>query len=179
MKILGIDPGLLATGYGLVETQLNFDGPDVLIETGIVEPDTRESLPKRIQKIYRHLDQIVREFEPGILVLEKLYSHYRHPTTACLLGHVRGVIILLGENRRLRVVEYSPKRIRKALTGNGNASKEQVREFVAHHFKIKASQLTLDASDAIALALGYARMEAPRLIECAQKRVEVSVERSR
>jgi len=159
MKILGVDPGLLVTGYGLIEIRSACEGPEALMETGTIEPDSQTSLPQRLGNIYRNLDQIVREYRPAVLVLEKLYSHYRHPTTACLLGHVRGVIILLGEDRRLRVVEHSPKRIRKVLTGNGNASKEQVREFVARHFKIKSAQLTLDASDAIALALGFARME--------------------
>ncbi len=159
MRILGIDPGLTATGYGLVETRSQTESSDVLIETGTINPPPRRPLAQRLQKVYRHLDDVVREHEPEVMVLEKLYSHYRHPTTACLLGHVRGVIILVGEHRRLKVVEHSPKRIRKSLTGNGNASKEQVRDFVAHYFQLKASQLTLDASDAIALALGFTMME--------------------
>lgn len=159
MKILGIDPGLKATGYGLVQTGPGEDTAGVLIETGTVEPQPRRPLAERLQKVYQHLDEIIQEYKPDIMVLEKLYSHYRHPTTACLLGHVRGVIILAGERRRLRVVEHSPKRIRKSLTGNGNASKEQVRDFVVHHFKLKAGHLTLDASDAIALALGFILME--------------------
>ncbi len=158
MRVLGIDPGLQATGYGLVEVDEGRSQQVTLLEAGTVEPDPNGLLHERVHKIYKNLDDIILQYTPDMMVLEKLYAHYRHPTTACLLGHVRGVILLLGSHRGLRVAEHSVKRIRKALLGNGSASKEQVRDVVAHIFKIKAEQLTLDASDALALALGYIRM---------------------
>jgi crossover junction endodeoxyribonuclease RuvC len=156
MKILGIDPGLRATGYGIVE--VNENQKPRLLEVGTVEPRQKDLLQNRIQKIYKNLDDILAEYTPDVMVVEKLYSHYKHPPTACLLGHWRGVIFLLSAHRSVTLVEQSVKRIRQSLLGNGNASKLQVREAVANILKINAGQLTLDASDALGLALGYAFM---------------------
>ena len=175
MKILGVDPGLRATGYGVIDVhegnesfaaqkaraiKLGYSNREVvLLETGTIEPEEKDLLQNKIDKIYKNLDAIIQEYTPSVMVLEKLYSHYRHPTTACILGHVRGVICLLCAHRRLILVEHSVKRIRKALLGNGNASKQQMQQGVAHILKINPQQLTLDASDALALALGYACIE--------------------
>ena len=159
MKILGIDPGLQATGYGLIDVSAGPQPSIALREVGTIEPVSRQALPQRLDGVYRHLSDIIRQTAPHVLVLEKLYSHYRHPTTACLLGHVRGVIILCAARQNVPIVEHSVKRIRQALTGNGNASKQQVRAYVAHQLQFKADRLTLDASDALALALGFMRME--------------------
>ena len=162
MKILGIDPGLKATGYGLIEVA---PGKNVkLIEAGSIEPKRGDLFERRIYKVHYHLDQIVERSKPDVLVLEKLYAHYKHPTTACILGHVRGVICLACAQRKLTLVEYSVKRIRQALTGNGNATKEQTQRLVVHLLKIKTDALSLDTSDALALALGHAHMMRFKLI---------------
>ena len=156
MKILGVDPGLKATGYGLIEVAA---GAKIkLIAAGSIEPKTSDLFEHRIYKVHYHLDQIVGEYKPDIVVLEKLYAHYKHPTTACILGHVRGVICLVCAQRKLKLVEHSVKRIRQALTGNGNATKEQTQRLVVHLLKIKVGALSLDTSDALALALGHAQM---------------------
>ena len=103
------------------------------------------------------------------MVLEKLYAHYNHPVTACKLGHVRGVICLLCAQRKIKLVEHSVKRIRIALVGNGNASKLQTQQVVAHMLKIEQSQLTPDASDALALALGYVHIHSrSRIVKLSQ-----------
>jgi len=155
MKILGIDPGLNATGYGLIECQK----PSLkLLETGTIEPKQKDLIQNRINKVYCLLGEIIEQYHPDILVLEKLYSHNKHPTTASLLGHVRGVICLLCAQKNVKLIEFSVKRIRKALTGNGNATKGQVQRMVAHYLQIDTRQLTLDASDALALALGYSQL---------------------
>ena len=93
--------------------------------------------------------------KPDVLVLEKLYSHHNHPTTASIMGHLRGVICLLCAQRDIKLSEQSVKRIRKALVGNGNATKIQTQRVVAHVLHVDERKLTLDASDALALALGY------------------------
>ena len=152
MRILGVDPGLKATGYGLIDVERN---QIALKEAGSIEPKSRDALENRIDCVYRNLDVLLQQYHPDVMVLEKLYTHYKHPTTACLLGHIRGVICLLCAQRRIQLKEYPVKRIRKALTGNGNASKLQTCQMVAHLLKIDGSQLGLDASDALALALGY------------------------
>ena len=156
MRILGIDPGFKATGYGCIEAE---GRSAVLVETGTVEPKERDLIQNRIQKVYAILGGLMDEHNPRVLVLEKLYAHYKHPVTASKLGHVRGVICLLCAQKHIELVEHSVKRIRKALTGNGNASKVQIRAVVADILKIDAAKLPLDASDALALALGYARMQ--------------------
>ena len=156
MRILGIDPGFKATGYGCIETE----GRTVkLVETGTIEPKEKDLIQNRIQKIYAILGGLMDEHHPQVLVLEKLYAHYKHPVTASQMGHVRGVICLLCAQKNIELVEHSVKRIRKNLTGNGNASKPQIREVVADILRIDAAKLPLDASDALALALGYARMQ--------------------
>ncbi|MCK5581445.1 MAG: crossover junction endodeoxyribonuclease RuvC [Candidatus Omnitrophica bacterium] len=158
MRILGVDPGLKATGYGVVDVRAKHLQQVELLETGTIEPEQKGDFQNRIIKIHKNLDDVINQYSPQVMVLEKLYSHYRHPTTACILGHVRGVICLLSAQHQLQLVEHSVKRIRKALVGNGSATKQQTRSTVAHILKIDAQKLTLDASDALALALGYAAM---------------------
>ncbi len=160
MKILGIDPGFKATGYGFIEADRR---SAVLVETGTIEPKQKDLLQNRIGKVYAILKELIEEHQPQVLVLEKLYAHYKHPVTASKLGHVRGVICLLCAQKNIELVEYSVKRIRKALIGNGNATKVQTRRTVANMLKIEESKLTLDASDALALALGYVCMQSRQL----------------
>jgi crossover junction endodeoxyribonuclease RuvC len=156
MIILGIDPGLKATGYGLIELA---DGRTTLLEAGTIDPNPKNTIQEKIDAIYQNLEELAREYRPDVLVLEKLYSHARHPATSITMGHARGVICLLSKRCGIDLNECSVKRIRKALTGNGNASKEQTRAVVAHILSIDQKKLTLDASDALALALGYVNMQ--------------------
>lgn len=167
MKILGVDPGLTVTGYGVIDSgdgSCGFvlsgrDSHGKLLETGTITPARSDLMQDKIGKVYKHLNDIILQFAPEVMVLEKIYVHARHPATAFILGHVRGAICLLCAQHRLKLVEYSVKRIRKAIVGSGSASKQQIREAVARIFRINVDKLTLDASDALALALGYAQME--------------------
>ncbi len=155
MRILGVDPGLKATGYGLVES----NGEVVVaVEVGVIAPNKKDSLQNRITKVYTILAELIREYNPNILVIEKLFAHYKHPATAITLGHVRGVIYLLCSQMDIKLAEYSAKRIRKAVTGNGSASKLQTKKVVAYTFNLDEETLTLDAGDALAMALGYIRI---------------------
>ena len=156
MRILGVDPGLRRTGYGLVD--VSSQSSIRLVEVGTIEPKEKDLFENRIYKIHAGLEKIIGESKPDVMVLETLYAHAKHPTTASLLGHVRGVICLLCAQKKIQLIEHSVKRIRKSLVGNGNATKEQTRALVANLLKVNASQLTLDASDALALALGHAHM---------------------
>ncbi|HOD12528.1 MAG TPA: crossover junction endodeoxyribonuclease RuvC [Candidatus Omnitrophota bacterium] len=152
MKVLGVDPGSRITGYGIVESQ----GHCVkLIEAGIIKPRSADPLEERIQKIYRNLADIIATYQPEVLVLEKLYTHFQYRTTASVLGHVRGAICLLAAEKNMILAENSVKRIRKALTGNGAATKDQTQAMVAHILRIDQQRLTKDASDALALAIGH------------------------
>ena len=156
--ILGVDPGLRMTGYGLIEIGREQNVSMKLLEAGTINPKQQDLLENRIQKIYQNLTDIVQQYSPQVLVLEKLYAHYKHPITACLLGHVRGAICLVCAHHGLVLEEHSVKRIRKSLVGNGSATKQQTKQAVEQMLKIPEGKLTLDASDALALALGYGYM---------------------
>jgi crossover junction endodeoxyribonuclease RuvC len=152
MRILGIDPGLKATGYGFVE----YDNNRVkLLETGTIEPRQKDILPARVLKVHSILTQLVEQYAPDVLVLEKLYAHSSYPTTVGILGHARGIVCLVCAQKNLKFAEYSVKRIRKAVTGNGAATKIQTQRMISHILKINEQNLSLDASDALALALGH------------------------
>ena len=156
MRIIGIDPGLKTTGYGIIDCH----GQQVkLLETGIIQPRRSAPLPEKVDKIFQNISAIIGQYHADVMVLEKLYAHYKHPTTGVIMGHARGVICLAAAQHHIKLVEHSVKRIRKALVGNGNASKQQTRESVARHLNIDAARLTLDASDALALALGFVYMQ--------------------
>lgn len=161
MRILGIDPGLVTTGYGVVDIK----GDSVkILEAGTIEPNRKDDFEQRLFKIHVHVTTILQTHQPDIVVLEKLYAHSTHPATAIILGHVRGVICLSVAQQKIKLVEQSVKRIRKALTGNGNATKVQAQEFVKRVLNIKSAGFKLDASDALALALGQAHMLRYKLI---------------
>ena len=161
MRIIGIDPGLIATGYGVVDIKA---GGVKVLEAGTIEPDAKAPFAERLLKIHQHITTILQAHHPDIVVLEKLYSHHKHPATAAVLGHVRGVICLSVAEQKIELVEQSVKRIRKALIGNGNATKIQMQEFVKRLLNIKSAGFKLDASDALSLALGQAHMMRYKLI---------------
>ena len=161
MRIIGIDPGLKATGYGIIDQTSAMQCS--LIETGTIEPKPKDHFETRIHTIYRSLKEILEQHEPDVLVLEKLYAHYKHPVTASIMGHARGVVCLLCAEKKIKLIEESVKRIRQALTGNGNASKIQTKRFVAHRLHLDENKLTLDASDALALALGYMQLKSRKV----------------
>jgi crossover junction endodeoxyribonuclease RuvC len=161
MRILGIDPGLITTGYGVVEIKA---GGVKILEAGTIEPNTKDPFEQRLLKIHLHITTILQAHHPDVVVLEKLYAHSKHPATAPVLGHVRGVICLSVAQQKIELVEQSVKRIRKALIGNGNATKIQMQEFVKRLLNIKSAGFKLDASDALSLALGQAHMMRYKLI---------------
>ena len=152
MRIIGIDPGLKVTGYGIIDYQ----GHHLrLVEAGIITPRPKDAIHEKVYRVYKNLDDVLVQRKPDVLVLEKLYAHYKHPATAAVMGHVRGVICLLCAQHKIQLCEQSVKRIRKSVTGQGSASKGQTQDMVAHVLNIDARKLTPDASDAVALALGY------------------------
>ncbi len=153
MIILGVDPSLKATGYGVIEACSKSDIK--LLETGTIEPKQKDLIQNRLNRIYSNLKDIIVEFKPDVLVLEKAYTHHSYPTTGLILGHARGVICLLAARQNVELIELSVKKVRKAVVGNGNASKQRTRSTIAALLHIKEKQLTLDASDALAMAFGY------------------------
>jgi len=153
-RVIGIDPGLNITGYGVVETC----GGDVkLVEAGVIRlPASRGgNLPARLELLFRELRQVMKEFNPQAMCLEEVYSHVGYPRTAILMGHARGVICLAARLAGIPVLSFSPKRVKQSVTGNGNASKLQVQRAVQHFFSLDRTPHPPDVADALAVALCY------------------------
>ncbi len=154
MRILGIDPGLGTTGYGVIESR-GFK----VIEAGVIRTKTNTPIQERINKIFDEITGIIKEHEPSVLVLEKIFSHYKHPTTAILMGHARAMACLVCGKFGIKLVNYPSTRIKKVVTGNGHASKVQVQRMVQAILKLKVPPEPVDVSDALAMALCYCYLE--------------------
>ena len=152
MVILGIDPALTITGYGAIDVRGNSLS---LIEAGIITTRALDSTPKRLDKIYQAIIKLIEDTQPCCLVLEKIYAHYRHPTTSYILGQARGVICLACATKNIPLVEYGATRMKKAIVGHGLASKAQVQRMVVNMLKLKNIPKYTDVTDALALAIAH------------------------
>jgi len=150
-RILGIDPGLNITGYGVVS--VTSAGSLELVEAGVVRGRTKGSLTARVKEIYEGVTDVITSLKPDVLAIEELYSHYRHPKTAILMGHARGVICLAGAEADIPVVHYAATRIKKILTGSGHAPKEQMQRSIQHELNLDCLPEPADVADALAIAL--------------------------
>ncbi|OHB72141.1 MAG: crossover junction endodeoxyribonuclease RuvC [Planctomycetes bacterium RBG_13_63_9] len=150
IRILGIDPGLNVTGYGVLEIG---DGRLRLCEAGIVRGKTRGSLTARLLEIYRGVADVIGSLRPKVMALEELYSHYQRPRTAILMGHARGVICLAGAEAGIPVVHYSATQVKKILTGSGRAPKWQVQQAIQRELGLAMLPEPHDVADALAIAL--------------------------
>jgi len=149
-RILGIDPGLNITGYGVVEAA---GGRLRLCEAGVVRGRSRGSLAKRLAAIHEGVADVIAALKPSVMALEELYSHYARPRTAILMGHARGVICLAGVQAGIPVVHYSATQVKKILTGSGRAPKSQVQLAIQHEFRLAEPPDPPDVADALAIAL--------------------------
>ena len=154
MIILGIDPGTLVTGYGVIETAKG--GKMTLVEYGTIESKRITSLPLRLRAIFTRLSAVIDRSTPDELAIESAFFH-KNVQSTLKLGHARGVAILAGVLKELPTAEYSPREVKRAVAGNGAASKEQVEYMVRTILKLKASDKKLpDAYDALAVAITHA-----------------------
>src|SRR4051812_10657641 len=130
MRILGLDPGLQTTGYGLIEARAT--GP-VVIEAGVVRPvEGRQAtdLAERIHRLYNGIVEVINTYRPAAVAVEQLYAHYAHPRTAILMGHARGVLLLAAANHGIPVTSYAATRVKLIVTGHGRAGKQQVQRAI-------------------------------------------------
>ena len=158
MKVLGVDPGLRVTGYGVVSVPEKWGGNSSemrILEAGIVNAKSREGISERLRKIYQSLKDVIEEWKPDVLVIEKLYAHYEHPATAILMGHARGVVCLLSGIYGLPLVSMASTHVKKSVTGMGHAKKIQVQRMIQHEFSLKKLPEPPDVADALAVALAY------------------------
>ena len=156
MVILGIDPGLAVTGYGVIEVVGN---KIKLKEAGVIRTKVNSGISTRLNKIHANLSDIAKEYKPEVLVLEKLYSHYKHPATSILMAHARGIACLVAGASGAALTNFSSTRIKKSITGAGHASKVQVQGMVKQLLGLKQSPEPVDVTDALAAAITYVHEE--------------------
>jgi crossover junction endodeoxyribonuclease RuvC len=152
-RVLGIDPGLRVTGYAILEREL---GRPRICEAGVIRttaPAQARDLSSRLHELHKTLAEVLDLYPPQVMAVEQLYSHYAHPRTAILMGHARGVILLAAAERHVPVVSYNATRIKKTITGNGRASKDQVQRTMQRELKLAKVPDPPDVADALAVAL--------------------------
>ena len=153
MRILGIDPGLNTTGYGVLEI---VNRRVRLVEAGVVRGKTKGSLTARVREIHDGVADVIASLKPQALALEKIYAHYDRPTTAILIGHARGVIVLAAAQAGIDVHDYAAPQVKKSLTDNGRAPKSQMQLAVQRELRLAALPEPADVADALAIALCHA-----------------------
>ena len=153
--ILGIDPGTAITGYGVVAKEGG--GAVSLVECGVVRTSSGEVLAVRIRDIYEAITTLIPRHAPSVLVVEDVFQG-KNVQSALKLGHARGAILLAGALGEIPIVEYSPREIKKAVVGNGNATKNQVGFMVQQQLRLKAPPSPADAADGVAAALCHCIM---------------------
>jgi crossover junction endodeoxyribonuclease RuvC len=159
--VLGFDPGLGTTGYGLVRCGI---GTMRLVDAGFVRCSRNLSLEKRLDELHQGVAAIIAEHSPDSIAIEELYSHYDRPTTAILMGHARGVILLAVAQARLTVNSYAATKIKKTLTGNGRASKTQMQFAVKHQLSLPQLPEPADVADALAICHYHSSQGPARLL---------------
>jgi len=147
--VLGVDPGTLITGFGVIE----FQGRNVdVLHYDIVRNRSSRSMPLRLKSIYEALCQVIERYHPDEFAIETAF-YGKNAQSALKIGHARGVAILAAVNYEIPTTEYSPREVKKAVVGNGAASKEQVQAMVKNLLSLKTTPKFFDATDALAVAL--------------------------
>jgi len=150
VRILGVDPGLNLTGYGVIEV---VPGGLHVAEAGVIRTPNRKSLEQRLMSLYRDLQEVIESLKPTCMSLEEIYSHYGRVQTAIIMGHARGAICLSAAQHGLPLHHYAATQIKKVLTGNGRAPKTQVQLAVSKHLGLEQIPDPPDVADALAIAL--------------------------
>jgi crossover junction endodeoxyribonuclease RuvC len=132
---------------------LRHNAPPRLVEAGVVRGKSRGSLADRLAEIHAGVVDIIDSLKPTVLAIEELYTHYDRPTTAILMGHARGVIILAATEAGIPVEHYAATQIKKTLTGNGRAAKWQIQEAIRRELNLPSAPEPPDVADALAIAL--------------------------
>jgi len=149
---LGIDPGIATTGYGLVRLQP--DGEMAAVSFGVIITPKTDSIPTRLDNLYRELKALLRKNKPDTAAVEKLFFQ-RNVSTAIAVGQARGVTLLALEQAGLEVSEYTPNEVKQAVAGYGSADKRQVQDMVRVLLQLKELPKPDDAADALAIAITH------------------------
>jgi crossover junction endodeoxyribonuclease RuvC len=156
--ILGIDPGLNTTGYGVIACE----GMKMrLLEAGIVRTRASGSIESRLTELHAGVTEVIQAHKPERLAVEQLFSHYERVRTAILMGHARGVICLAAGQAGIPVTTFEPTRVKKTLTGNGRAAKSQMQMAVKLQLRLAQLPEPHDVADALAIAICCFHLERP------------------
>ncbi len=150
MRIIGVDPGLQITGYGVVDYE---PMRPKLVDGGVIRLTLKTPIADRLLELETELRSLLEEHKPEICAVEQLYSHYAHPRTAILMGHARGVILLVARRAGVRVEQFAANRVKQSVTGAGHASKVQIQRAIQAQWKLPAPPEPPDVADALAIAL--------------------------
>ena len=150
MIVLGIDPGTAVTGYGVVRARSA--GGAELLECGVIRTKASEPLAARLDNIYEGVRELIARHQPQAMAVEDVF-YSKNVRTTVVLGHARGVVLLAGQQAGVDIHEYPPAEIKKAVTGSGAATKEQVQFMVTKLLRLKSAPQPADASDGVAAAL--------------------------
>jgi crossover junction endodeoxyribonuclease RuvC len=150
MILLGVDPGLQVCGYAVIRKEA---GGEKLLEAGVIRTDGNKPLEVRLGQIAGDFSSLLEKFSPEMVAVEELYAHYKHPRTAILMGHARGVILQQASAAGAAVRSFSATRIKKSLTGNGRAGKPQMQRAIQSLLGLAKIPEPPDVADAIAIAL--------------------------
>ncbi len=148
-RIIGVDPGLVATGFGVIEIGRN--SSSLYCGSGVLRPPPLQSFPQRLQQIFRGLSEQIKKFAPELMAIENPF-YAKNVKSAMLLGQARGIAILAAAEAGVEVQEYSPLEVKQAVVGYGRAAKEQVQAMIRCLLH-PPQNLTADAADALAVAL--------------------------
>jgi crossover junction endodeoxyribonuclease RuvC len=148
--VLGVDPGINTTGYGVIKRGAN--GAITLLECGVIRTEPSTPLAKRLKEIYQGITEVVAYHKPSAVAVEGVF-YAKNVRTTVILGHARGAILLAATMHDLPVAEYSPAEIKNAVVGTGRATKEQVQFMVQRLLRLKEPPKPNDAADGVAVAL--------------------------
>ncbi len=155
-RIIGLDPGLSATGYGVLE--VNLRGDMAMIEGGVIRTKPRDSIEHRLLVIHRELTDVITEFEPREMAIEDLHSRYRNLKTAIIMGHARGVAVLAAGQAGISVHHYQPTRVKSVVAGSGRAGKSEMLTAVGMRLNLRQDLKQRDVADALGIAICHAHI---------------------
>lgn len=161
MRIFGVDPGSVHTGYGCIDTS---GGRHRILACGALSPPVRSAFPERLRVIRDGLAGLLAEHRPETVAIEDLF-HARNARSALKLGHVRGVVMLAAAEAGLPVVEYAPAEVKRAVVGYGRAEKRQVQQMVSLLLGLDPPPSRLDVTDALAVAVCHAHSMRPGAVD--------------
>jgi crossover junction endodeoxyribonuclease RuvC len=156
LKVIGVDPGVTATGFGVLEVR---PGGVTVVDAGVISTTAGQALEARLNALHQAVHRIIEAQKPSLLIVEDLYTEYKFPRTAVLMGHARGVIYLAARQLGVAVLALAPSEVKRAVTGNGSAGKVQVQRAVQTLLGLESLPRPSHVADALGLAMtGMARI---------------------